>query len=393
MAESILTRARALAAEPAANAALASSRLSVAVKDSIGSEFARHAARFIGADEWRTQSAIDLLVSAVLGRLARWSARPDGAARLLAELGSSWIDSDLLATVNRLLADQGAEQGESVDAAREAAQGLLGRRTGSLVFDIASTSGLAVDATWRLLALTTPLVYAALRDHVRDRGLDSEALRSQLESEYVKRRSKRRHRLRRAVTAAPRQAMLFIRKARTRGAAAVRWPDHRTLARGVVAVGAVVAISLWLAGGGPKTEAMSAGGGGAARLVEDASGPMAGAHHSSGLDGLVAFLSSGESEVEYVLVLDGVQFEPASTTLRSTSNAQLAQLAGVLADFPAARLTIKAYADGPPDAASRALAVRAATAALGVPPSRMRHAGVNGATRVGSRVEVRVTKE
>jgi outer membrane protein OmpA-like peptidoglycan-associated protein len=94
-----------------------------------------------------------------------------------------------------------------------------------------------------------------------------------------------------------------------------------------------------------------------------------------------------------MFVLDGVQFEPASATLRSVSNAQLAQLARVLADFPEARLTIEAYADGAPDAASRALAVRAAIAALGVQPSRMRHAGVNGASRAGSRVEARVTRE
>jgi len=37
-------------------------------------------------------------------------------------------------------------------------------------------------------------------------------------------------------------------------------------------------------------------------------------------------------------------------------------------------------------------AVRAAISALGVQPSRMRHAGVNGASRAGSHVEARVTK-
>jgi hypothetical protein len=268
------------------------------------------------------------------------------------------------------------------------------------VFDIASTSGLTVDATWQLLALTTPLVHAAVRDYVRDRGLDPEAMRDLLASGYVKAPSKRRYRLRRAVTAAARQALLFTREARPRSAAIVAWRDHRALVRGIVALGAVVAISLWLGGGGPTTEAVSGGSGGAARVVEDANSPMPGARHSAGLDGLVAFLSSGPSEVEYVFVLDGVQFEPASATLRSASNAQLAQLARVLADFPDARLTIEAYADGAPDAAqehtrseSRALAVRAAIAALGVQPSRMRHAGLNGASRTGSPVEARVTKE
>lgn len=400
MAEPIVVDARAVAAEPAANAAVAPSRLLAAVNDAIGSEFARHAARLIGADEWRTQSAIDLLVSAVLRRLARRSAKPDGAARVFAELGSPRIDSDLLATVDRLLADEPGEQGDGVDAGWEAAQGLLGRRTGSLVFEIASTSGLTVDATWQLLALATPLVYAALRDHARNLGLDSEALRNRLASEYVKVRSKHRYRLRRTVAAATGQALRFTREARALGAAAVARRDHRALVRGgIVAVGALVVVSLWLGGGGRTTEAVSAGSGPATRLVADANGTLSGARRSAGLDGLVAFLSSSESEVEYVFVLDGVQFEPASATLRSASNAQIAQLASVLVEFPEARLTIEAYADGAPDAAqgptgseSRALAVRAAIAALGVQPSRMRHAGISGASRVGSRVEARVTK-
>jgi outer membrane protein OmpA-like peptidoglycan-associated protein len=400
MAEPIVVDARAVAAEPAATAAVAPWSLSAAVRDSISSEFARHAARFIGADEWRTQSALDLLVSAVLRRLARRSATPDGAARVFAELGSPRIDSDFRATVDRLLADEPGEQGEGADAGREAAPGLLEQQTGALVLNVAATSGLTVDATWQLLAVATPLVYAAVRDHVRDRGLDAEALRNRLASEYVQARSKRRFRLRRAVAAAAGQALRFTREARARSAAAVARRDHRTLVGGIVAVGAVVAVSLWLAGGGPTNVAVSAGSGGAPRLVEDRNAPVPGARHSAGLDGLVAFLSSGPSEVEYVFVLDGVQFEPASATLRSASNAQLAQLARVLADFPDARLRIEAYADGAPDAAqehtrseSRALAVRAAIAALGVQPSRMRHAGLNGASRTGSPVEARVTKE
>ena len=390
------------AAAPAGDAALAPSRLSAAVKDSIGSEFARHAARLIGANEWRTQSAIDLFVRAVLHRLARRSATPDDAAQVFAELGSPRIDSDFLATMDRLLGDEGGEPGDGVVAEREAAQGLLGQRTGSVVFDVASTSGLTVDATWQLLALTSPLVHAALRDHVRDRGLDAEALRSRLASEYPRARSKHRYRLRRAVGHATRQALPFTREALARGAAAVARLDRRTLVRGIVAVGAVIAISLWLSAGGPTTQAVSAGGpttqavsagsGGAARLFADANGPPP-AHHSAGADALIAFLSSSESNVEYVFVLDGVQFEPTSATLRSASNPQLEELARVLADFPEARLTIKAYADGTVDAASRALAVRAAIAALGVQPSRMRHTGINGASEAGPRVEASVTKD
>jgi hypothetical protein len=391
MVDPTVVDARAVAAEPAANAVLPPSRLSAAVKDSVGSEFARHAARFIGADEWRTRSAVDLLVSAVLRRLARWSAGPDGAAGVFAELNNPRIDSDLLATVGRLLADEGGGQGEGLDAGREAAHGLFGPRTESLVFDVASISGLTVDATWQLLALAVPVIYAALRDHVKERGLDAEALRDQLESERVTAGSKRRYPPRGVVASPAGPARLFVRDARARVAAAVARRGLYALVGGIVAVGAVVAVSLWL-GGGLTTEVSSAGSGGGTRVVGDRNDPVPAAGHSAALDGLAVFLTSGEPEGEYVVVLDGVEFEPASATLRWASNAQLAELARVLADFPEAWVTIEAYTDGAPDAATRALAVRAAIAAFGVQPSRMRHVGINGAGRAGPLVEARVTK-
>ena len=399
MAESIFAHARVIAAEPAASGAVAPSRLLATVRDSIGSEFACKAARFIGADEWRTQSAIDMLALAVLRHLAHRSAGADGAAQVFAELHSPRIDRDLLGTVNQLLADEPAELGGGLHAAREAAQEMLGRRTGSVVFTVASTSGLPVDATWQLLALATPLVYAALRDHVRARGLDAEALRNRLASEYAQGRSKRRRRRRFEVDIATKQAPPFIREARAHSADALaRLDRHKLMRGGIVAAGAFVAGALWL-GGDPTTEAVSAGSGRATRLAEYADGPVYGSRHSAGLDGLVAFLSNSESKFEYVFVLDAVQFEPASATLKSASNAQLGQLARVLADFPEARVTIEAYADRAPDGAqwhtrseSRALAVRAAIAALGVLPSRIRYAAISGTTRAGSGIEVRIAR-
>jgi hypothetical protein len=259
------------------------------------------------------------------------------------------------------------------------------------VFDVASISGLTVDATWRLLALTIPFIYAALRDHVRARGLDAEALRDQLESECVTAGSKRRYRPRGTAGPLAGRALTFARDARARLAAAVaRRRNRYALAVGIVAVGAV-ALSLWL-GGGPTTEGPNAGDGGGTRLLADPNRALPTARSSAALDGLVAFLSRNEPEGEYVYLLDGVQFEPASATLRSASNSQLARLARVLADFPDAHVTIEAYVDGAPDAASRALAVRAAIAALSVQPSRMRHVGINGAGPAGPRVEARVIK-
>jgi len=395
MAESIWMGA--IAREPAPTAAVAPASLLAAVKQGIGSEFARHAARFIGEDEFRTQSAFELLVSAILRRLARRSATPDGAARVFADLRSPRIDSDLLATVERLLADEPEEQGERLDPGEQAAHALFGRRTGSLVFGVGSVTGLGVEAVWQLLGLTRPLVYAALRDHATERGFNAEALQQRLASEYPTARSVRRRPLHRAVASAAGRTLRSTRGVLARAAAAAARRDHLALVLGALI--AVAAALPWQSGVSPIDAAASAGSGSVISPIAFADGPMPGATRSAGADGLRAFLSGDASEVEYVLALDGVQFEPASATLKSVSNAQLAQLASALTDFPEARLAIEVHADGATGEAQdralserRALAVRAALAGFGVRPSRMSHAGISGVTQPGTRIEARVTK-
>lgn len=398
MAEPILIDANLREPAPAVTGAPGSLR--AAVNDALGTEFPRHAARFVAADEWRTRSAIDLLVSAILRRLARRSATPDGAARVFAELGSPRIDSDLLATVDRLLAGEPGGQGERLSAGEQAAQALFGRWTGALVLQVESATGLSVEAVWQLLGLTTPLVYAALRDHTRERGLDAEALQNRLADEDAADRSIYRRPSHGAVAAATEGALRVARAALARAGEEVARLDRRTLVLGgLVAVIAVAAASFWGGGADPTNAGASTGGSGASRPVGFADGPESGATRSAGANGLRAFLSGDTSGVEHVLALDGVQFEPASATLKFGSIAPLAQLAGVLTDFPEARLVIEVRADGMADAAQdqtlaerRALAVRAALAAFGVRPSRMSHAGIGGADPPGSRIEARVTK-
>ena len=400
MAEPILIDATARQPAPAQAPAAAPARLFTAIQHAIGTEFPRHAARFVGEDASRTQFAIDLLVAAMLRRLARRSATPDGASRVFAELGSPRVDSDLLATVDRLLADEPGGPGERLSAGEQAAQALFGRWTGALVLQVGSATGLRVEAVWQLLGLTTPLVYAALRDHTRERGLDAAALQHRLAGEDAAERSIYRRPPHSAVAAATEGALRVARAALARAGEEVARLDRRTLVLGgLVAVIAVAAALFWRSGVDPMNAGASAGGNGASRPVGFAGGPRSGATRSAGADGLRTFLSGDASGVEYVLALDGVQFEPASATLKSGSIAQLAQLAGALADFPEARLTIEARADGTADAAQdqtlaerRALAVRAALAALGVRPSRMSHAGIDGADQPGARIEARVTK-
>jgi outer membrane protein OmpA-like peptidoglycan-associated protein len=377
----------------------ASGSLLAAVGQALGGDLPRRAAEFIGEDPSRTATALDLLVVAILRRLARRSASQEGGARLFDKLGDPRIDSDVLETVDRLLAETPAAEGERLVAGEQAAQALFGQWTASLVFQVGSNAGLRGEAVWQLLGLATPLVYAALRDHARERGLDAESLRQRLAGEFLVGAFARRRPLYDSVGAAVQRAPQRLRTALARAAEVVTRRDRRTAARGALLVAALVAVAVvaWRGHAGRADASAHADppdttNAAASTVGRDAShGP-----HAAGMDGLRAFLASEASEVEFVMALDGVTFEPASATLRSQSNAQLAQLAAVLAAHPDARATIEAYDDAtahdPALAERRALAVRAALAALGIQPVRMTHARSSDAHRAGARIEARIIK-
>ena len=360
-----------------------------AVRQSIGGEFSRHAARFVGEDPARTETAVDLVVLAILRRLARRGTTAEGAARVFGQLGSADIDHGVLAVTALLLDEAPVLEDGRCTAGEQAAHALFGRWTGSLAFQVASTAGLGADAVSRLLGLATPLVLAALRDYVRAHNLDAEALGQRLEGEMLVGAFARRRTLRREVAAA-------IQRTSRRGHSALvhaaeglvrrdRWDLlHYTV---VVALTVVAAAIAWF--GLTGRAQVSPGPPVAAR----ANG--LGASWGNGVDRLRAFLAGDASEDEFVFMLDGIRFEPGSATLKSESNAQLGQLARVLDLFPTARIAIEASEpDGNLELAERrALAVRAALAAFGIQPSRMAHAGNRNAGRPGSRIEARATKE
>jgi outer membrane protein OmpA-like peptidoglycan-associated protein len=360
-----------------------------AVRQSIGGEFSRHAARFVGEDPARTETAVELLALAILRRLARRGTTAEGAARLFGQLGSADIDHGLLAVTALLLGDAPVLEDGRYAAGEQAAHALFGRWTDSLAFDVGSAVGLGADAVSRLLGLATPVVLAALRDHVRAHNLDAAALGQRLEGEMLVGAFARRRTLRREVAAAIQRTPRWGHSALVHAAESLarrdRWDLVHYAVVGALAVTAAAIAWFGLAGGaqvspGPPVAALANG---------------LGASWGNGVDRLRAFLAGDAPEVEFVFALDGIRFEPGSATLKSESNAQLRQLARVLHDFPTARITIEAN-ERDQDLAlveRRALAVRAALAAFGIRPSRMAHAGNRDAGRPGSRIEARATKE
>jgi outer membrane protein OmpA-like peptidoglycan-associated protein len=360
-----------------------------AVRQSIGGEFSRHAAQLIGEDPARTQTAVDLLVVAILRRLARRGTTVEGAERLFKLLGSDDIDREVLAVTSVLLGEAPGVDDGGYAAGEQAAHALVGRRTSSLAFDVASTAGLGANAVSRLLSLTAPIVLAALRDYAHAHNLCFEALRQRLEGEMLVGAFARRRTLRREVGAAIQRASHRGRSASVQAAERPARLDPWELLHYVI-VGALVVTAVAIAWFGLAGRAQVSPGPPVAARANGLGAPW-----GHGVDRLRAFLAGHSSQVEFVFVLDGIRFEPLSATLKSESNAQLDQLARVLDDFPTARITIEA---NEPDAdlalaERRALAVRAALAAFGIQPSRMAHAANRDGGPSGSRIEARATKE
>jgi outer membrane protein OmpA-like peptidoglycan-associated protein len=371
---------------PAASAAAPASLFAV-VKASIGSELPRHAARFLGEDATRVSSAMDLLITACLRRFARRIATNDGAARLFGDLANGHLDADLSVALDRLLVDPPAVRGPQQPgdgALARLTERHFGRSAGPVVRAAAAATGLGIEAVRWLLVITTSHVFAAFRDYMNTGNLDAHALRLRLAEEYPSALAERWHLLGRAAAT----KLHRHRRERTPGALAVALAPAVALA---VALAAAVALA-WRSTVAPKD---TEGAGAPRQLSADGEGQLLA--FGTEASALVEFLSNDTAVVEHVFVLDRVQFEPASAMLKSTSNAQLRELAAALAAFPGARITLEAHADRDTKeelalAEQRAVAIRAALAVFGIPLSRTNHAGVSDANGSGPLVQARVTK-
>jgi outer membrane protein OmpA-like peptidoglycan-associated protein len=181
-------------------------------------------------------------------------------------------------------------------------------------------------------------------------------------------------------------------------AAKVRRNRRRAFALGALVALVAVAVALALRSADePGGATDSAEGVRVPRHAGPEGGPAPSVSRSTAVSALIEFLSSDAAQDEYAFVLDGVEFEPASATLKSTSNAQLKEVATALAAFPRSRITLEARADGESEderelAERRAVAVRAALAVFGVPLSRTNHASVRDTDRPVHSVEARVTR-
>lgn len=143
--------------------------------DAVGDQLVSQASKFLGESESGTKSALDLLVPALLGGVAKQGSSLTGAADLLKTLAGSEVSTDLLGNLAGLFSG-GGKTDTLVTLGTSLVRGLLGDKAGSLVDTVASITGLKSSSSSNLLYMAAPLLFGLVKKLVGDRGLDAAGL-------------------------------------------------------------------------------------------------------------------------------------------------------------------------------------------------------------------------
>ena len=143
--------------------------------DALGSQLVNQASKYLGESESGTKSAVNMLLPALLGGLAKQGSTTEGAAGLLKTLSGSNVDSGLLGNLAGLFSG-GSRTDSLVSLGTSLARGLFGDKVGSLVDTVASATGLKSSSSSNLLYMALPLLFGYIKKLVSERNLDASGL-------------------------------------------------------------------------------------------------------------------------------------------------------------------------------------------------------------------------
>ena len=147
--------------------------------EALGGQIAKQASEFLGEPENNTQSALGMVLPALLGSLAKQGSTAEGAGSLLKTLGGANIDSGILGNIAGLFSEK-SKTDSLVSLGTTLVGSLFGEKAGSIASTIASLTGLKSSSSSSLLALAAPLVFSFLKKLVSDKALDAGGLMSLL---------------------------------------------------------------------------------------------------------------------------------------------------------------------------------------------------------------------
>lgn len=150
-------------------------------RNAIGGDFSKLAGQFLGESPGNTQSALDSLLPTVLGGIARKGATADGAADIMSQVTRSNLDAGLLDNIGGMFGNGGAGVSSLMKAGtNDLVPALFGGKSGALVSALSSASGLKSSSATNLIAMVTPIVLMLIKKLIGERGLSASSLSSLL---------------------------------------------------------------------------------------------------------------------------------------------------------------------------------------------------------------------
>jgi len=145
-------------------------------------EIVEQASPLLGESESGTESALGMLLPALLGGVATHGSTPDGASALLNTLSGPDIDSNLPHKLTELFS--GGERTDALLALGPRLAGpALGEKLAPLLDTVTTLSGIRASSVSTLLYMVTPLIFGYLKKLVSELGLDATGLAHLLEDQ------------------------------------------------------------------------------------------------------------------------------------------------------------------------------------------------------------------
>ena len=153
-------------------------------QEAMGGDFSKLAGQFLGESPGATQSALALLLPAVLGTVAQKGATTQGASGLMSLINGANLDVSSLGNIGGLFGGGGAGANALLKAGTSSlVPAVFGDKSGALVNALSSASGIKSSSATNLLAMVVPLILAFLKKFISDKGLNASSLSSLLASQ------------------------------------------------------------------------------------------------------------------------------------------------------------------------------------------------------------------
>ena len=147
------------------------------IQQALGGDFSKLVSQFLGEPQGSAQSALGLLLPAVLGGIAQKGATPQGATSLMSLINGANLDVGSLGNIEGLFGSGGAGANSLLKSGTASlVSGLFGNKGDALSSALASASGMKPGSATNLLAMVVPLILTFLKKFMGEKGLNANSL-------------------------------------------------------------------------------------------------------------------------------------------------------------------------------------------------------------------------